>query len=506
MITSVDNLLDRITMYRLVLYVLLGQVGYAAVLGFWGAIGFSPLAIVASAAFLVVICWAANNLLAWAFNVPTNVESAAITGLILALIMDPGLTSGSFVLLGWAAILAMASKYILAFNHKHIFNPAVIAVLITGYALKQPASWWVGTATMLPATLIGGYLIVRKMRQEDVVGAFIAAALATICAVSVVERLTLSRELQQLLVASPLFFLASIMLTEPLTAPPTKGLKRIYAVLTGVLIIPQLHIGSIYSTPELALAVGNAFAFLVSPKYRVTLRLRRKQRVAPDIIDFVLLPSRPFAYAPGQYLECTLDHPRADERGNRRFFTLASSPTEDVVHLGVRFYRQGSTYKRAMATMDARSKLFGAQIAGDFTLPPDPKRKLVFIAGGIGITPYRSMLKYLLDTKQRRDIILIYINKSPQDIIYRDVLGEAQSKLGVKMLYALTDMETIPQNWGGHRGRVTAETLLQAVPDHRERTFYLSGPPDLVYAYERLLHEAGVHGRQIKRDFFPGLV
>lgn len=506
MITSIDNFLDRITMYRLVLYVLLGQVAFAVVLAFWGTLGYSPLAILVSAGFLVVMCWAANNLFAWAFGVPTNVESAAITGLILALIITPGRAPSDFILLGWAAILAMGSKYLLAINHKHIFNPAVIAVIITGYVLKQPAIWWVATAAMLPATVIGGYLVVRKLRQEDVVGLFLAAGVVTVVAASAVAHLTLTRELQQLLVESPVFFLGTIMLTEPLTAPPTRGLKRIYAVLVGILIVPQIHVGALYSTPELALAAGNVYAFFVSPKYRVALRLRRKVRIAPDIMDFMLLPSRPLSYAPGQYLECTLDHPHADDRGNRRFFTLASSPTEEVVRLGVRFYREGSTYKRALATMDARSKLFGAQIAGDFTLPRDPKRKLVFIAGGIGITPFRAMLKYLIDTKQRRDIILIYVNRTAQDIIYRDVLGEAQSKLGVKTLYALTDVNAIPQNWTGHRGRVTAEMLLQVVPDHSERTFYLSGPPDLVRGYERTLREAGVGRRQIKKDFFAGLV
>jgi ferredoxin-NADP reductase len=438
--------------------------------------------------------------------VPTNVESAAITGLILALILDPGLTPGSFLLLGWAAIMAMASKYLLAINHKHIFNPAAIAVVITGLALRQPASWWVGTAAMLPATIVGGYLIVRKLRQEDVVGAFVGTSILAVCVVSVVEHLSIARELNLLLVASPVFFLGAVMLTEPLTAPPTKPWKLTYAALAGVLVVPQVHLGSLYSTPELALVAANICAFAVGPKYRVSLRLKRKTRLAPDIMDFALLPSRPLAYAPGQYLECTLDHPHADERGKRRFFTLASSPTEGVVRLGVRFYREGSTYKHALATLDQRSTLYGAQIAGDFTLPRDPRRKLVFIAGGIGITPFRSMLKYLVDTKQKRDIILIYVNRTEQEIIYRDVLGEAQSRLSMKALYALTDEASIPPSWTGHRGRVTAETLLQMVPDHRERTFYLSGPPELVRAYERMLHEAGVRRGQIKQDLFAGLV
>ncbi len=99
-------------------------------------------------------------------------------------------------------------------------------------------------------------------------------------------------------------------------------------MLTGALFVPQLHIGALYSTPELALAVGNVFSWLVSPKQRVTLTLKRKARVAPSVVDFYFAPSQRLAFTPGQYLECTLAHPSADARGVRRYFTIASSPTE----------------------------------------------------------------------------------------------------------------------------------------------------------------------------------
>ena len=102
------------------------------------------------------------------------------------------------------------------------------------------------------------------------------------------------------------------MLTEPLTAPPTRDLKRIYAVLTGFLFIPQIHVLQLYSTPELALIVGNVFSYLVSPKRRVVLTLKKKTKLAPDILDFVFAPSRRLAFVPGQYIECTLEHPHPD--------------------------------------------------------------------------------------------------------------------------------------------------------------------------------------------------
>jgi ferredoxin-NADP reductase len=338
------------------------------------------------------------------------------------------------------------------------------------------------------------------------VGSFLAAALVTVCLVSLVQHLSLARELQQLLVQSPLFFFASIMLTEPLSAPPTRGLKSLYGAVVGVLFIPQIHVGSIYSTPELALLLGNLGSYLVSPSPTLVLQLRRKARLSPNIGEFAFKPAHKLDYAPGQYMEFTLGHTSPDSRGNRRYFTLASSPTEDIVRLGVRFYPQGSSYKHALASLGARAPILAAHIAGDFTLPADEREKLAFIAGGIGITPFRSMLRYLLDTSQRRDIVLFYANRVADDIVYKDVLGEAEARLGVKTVYTLTDPAAIPAKWAGARGRIDERMIAQHVPDYRERTFYLSGPPDMVRAYEQTLHVMGVRHTRIKKDYFPGLV
>lgn len=506
MITRIDTLLDRITMYRLVLYVLLGLIALAVILSFFSLLPFSPLALLLSTAFLVIMCWAANALLARIFAVPTNVESVYITALILTLIIDPIKSPGDFQFLGWAAILAMSSKYILAFNNKHIFNPAAIAVVITSYALGESASWWVGTVSMVPAVLLGGILLVRKLRQGEMITIFVAAALATICIVSFVQGLSVTRELQQLLLESPLIFFASIMLTEPLTAPPTQKLKRFYGLLTGIVFVPQLHIGPIYSTPELALVIGNVYSYIVSPKLKVVLKLKRKKKIASDIMDFVFTPSRKLLFEPGQYMEVTLAHPKPDSRGNRRFFTIASSPTEDGLHLGVRFYPKSSSFKRAFSRIDGRTNMVAGQIAGDFTLPRDTREKLVFIAGGIGITPFRSMVKYLLDTHQQRDIVLLYANKTADEIAYRDILSEAQTRLGIKVFCMLTNVDALPRNWPGFVGRIDQRMIQQAVPDYAERTFYLSGPLDMVKASERLLRNMHVRPDQIKTDFFPGFV
>ena len=502
----IDYLLDRITMYRLVLYVLIGLIGIATILSVFHLLHFAPIALIASTLFLVIICWAMNTILAQVFDVPANVESAYITALILALILDPAQSTLSFQFLGWAAILAMSSKYILAIYRKHVFNPAAIAVVITAFVLNESASWWVGTISMVPFALIGGLLVVRKLRQADMFGIFCATALVAACAITVLQRGSIVTTLQQLLVQSPLFFFAGIMLTEPLTAPTTKKWRRLYGALVGILFIPQVHIGSVYSTPELALVLGNIFAYIVSPKQKVVLKLSRKIKMAPGILDFVFKPSQRLSYQPGQYMEFTLEHPHPDSRGNRRYFTLASSPTENLVHVGIRFYEQGSSFKSALLRMDGRGNMLAAQIAGDFTLPSDPRQKLVFMAGGIGITPFRSMLKYLLDTRERRDIVLFYTNKTANEIVYKDVLSAAQTQLGIRVYYTLTDTAAVSRNWTGLVGRIDEQVIQDALPDYQERTYYLSGPPDMVRAYEWTLKHMKIRPEQIKKDFFPGLV
>jgi ferredoxin-NADP reductase len=222
-------------------------------------------------------------------------------------------------------------------------------------------------------------------------------------------------------------------------------------------------------------------------------------------MEFTFRPQPGLTFAPGQYMEFTLGHTKVDSRGNRRYFTLSSSPTENEMRLGVRFSRPGSSYKQALARLDGRTPLLGGQLAGDFTLPRQQARKLTFIAGGIGITPFRSMLKYLLDTNQRRDIILLYANRRVEEIVYQDILTDAQAKLGARVYYTLTDVRAAPRGWPGGRGRVDGPMVATLAPDYRERWYYLSGPPDMVRATADALRQLGVPRRQIKRDYFPGL-
>src|SRR5260221_9234270 len=120
--------------------------------------------------------------------------------------------------------------------------------------------------------------------------------------------------LKQCIYSSPIFFFAFVMLTEPLTTPPTKTFQWIYGVLVGVLFSPQFHIGSLYTTPEQALVIGNIFSYVVSPKYKVIATIQSKMQIAPNMFDFLFSQQKKLAFSPGQYMEWTLPHKNSDSR------------------------------------------------------------------------------------------------------------------------------------------------------------------------------------------------
>jgi ferredoxin-NADP reductase len=306
--------------------------------------------------------------------------------------------------------------------------------------------------------------------------------------------------LKETLRSSPLFFFAFVILTEPLTGPTRRLHRFVFAALVGIFFAPRIHIGFLYFTPELALLIGNLFAYAASPTGRFMLTLERIEQSTIDTYDFMFRPQRKLVFQAGQYLEWTLrlDHP--DNRGNRRYFTIASAPTEESVRLGVKFYPASSAFKRALSAMAPGDTIVASQLAGEFILPSNPDTKIAFLAGGIGITPFRSMLRYLLDRNEARPIVVLYGTETVQDIAYRDVLDAAEHELGIWTVYAVAR----GAERGQYPGHIDARLVREAIPDYRERIFYISGPQAMVKALRRVLHTMGVRRSRIKIDLFLG--
>ncbi|HKU18819.1 MAG TPA: hypothetical protein VJP80_06125 [Candidatus Saccharimonadales bacterium] len=488
-IGGIDRCLNGVTMYRLVLYGL-GLLYAAGVsLGFLGVTRLSGFGLLASLAILIAGCYAVNKVLAWAWDVGTNSESWLITALILGLILPPATTAPRALAISLAALLAMASKYIVAWRGKHLCNPAAFGAVAVGLLGIVSPTWWVGSKPMLPFTLIVGLLIIRKVRRFQLVIVFALVAIAIMLALGIDHGRTPQMIIEQSLTSWPSVFFASIMLTEPATMPPKRPMRLLYGALVGVLYAAQLQVGPVSVTPEMALVLGNICAFALSPRFAVVMRLKAKRQLTANSFEYVFAPQRPFSFQPGQYMEWTLPHKRVDSRGNRRTFTIASSPTEPDIRLGVKFYKPPSSYKQALLRMQPGDNLVARQLAGDFVLPKNPSQKLVLIAGGIGITPFRSQLKYLMDTKQQRDIALFYVVNDESDVAYRDILQAAQG-IGVRVFVVSP--------------RLTPEQLHTNAPDYQTRTFYISGPNGMVSHYAGWLHDQGVGIRRIVTDYFSG--
>jgi ferredoxin-NADP reductase len=249
------------------------------------------------------------------------------------------------------------------------------------------------------------------------------------------------------------------------------------------------------------LLLGNVFAFVVSPKLRVRLQLKEIQHISDRVYNYVFQPDRSFTFLPGQYMEWTLADVPYDSRGNRRTFTIASSPTEPTVQLGMKYYEPASTFKAAFQEMVPGDVLYGSQLAGNFTLNGNQKQKLAFIAGGIGITPFRSMIKYLTDTAAAADVVLLYIVSDPQEFAYIEQFKAARP-FGIQTLPIVTNASFTSPNF--ITAQVDADLIAKLVPDYAERLFYISGPSGLVDTSKGYLHDLGVAKRMIKTDHFSG--
>lgn len=505
-IPIIDNFLNSITMYRLTLYYLIVLVCAGIVLSFLGFLPFSPWDITIDTLITITFCYVGNLILSKVFKAPTNIESVFITALILVLIIPVKFPLNlSFFIL--ASAFAVGSKYLVTIEKQHIFNPAAAA--IAGVALlsaEHNATWWVGNPWMFPFVLIGGLLLVRKIEREDLVFTFLFFYLALVGAVSFFHSPSLDSVINTLQISvlkSPLFFFGFVMLTEPITSPSTIKYQRFYSYIVAVLYsTPQLRLFGFALTPELALSIGNVFSYIVNPKYKFFLKLKEKIKISPDTFIFNFGKIDNFKFIPGQYMEWTLPHKGTDLRGNRRYFSIASSPSEELM-IAVKFYEPSSSYKKAMLNMNSNQEIIASSLSGEFVLPKNYSMPIVFIAGGVGIAPFRSIIEDIIEKREKVNIVLLFANRTKEDIMFADLFEKAK-EFGVRTVYSLTKVESVSADWNGERGHITAEIIQRQVPDFKNRIFYISGPSPMVKSYESVLSSMGIPNSQIVVDYFPG--
>jgi len=480
-------------MYRVVLYGLIFLTGISLVFSFFGLTSVKTIPLSLSLTILVLSCVLSNILISKIFKIPINNESHYITALILFFIFEVDGSLNQYILLALSGVAAMSSKFVFSYKNKHIFNPAAFSAFVMGF-FGLAASWWIASSVLFFPVLIAGLLITRKIRKFRLFFTFFITAVASLLFYSLFKKVSVFETLFLSFTSWPLLFMGSVMVTEPQTTPPNKKLQTIYGAIIGFFASIQVPIFSLMVTPELAILIGDVFSYVVSPKLRLKLTLKEKNKLSDTTNEFIFKLPYKIHYLPGQYMEWTLPHGKADIRGIRRFFTIASSPTEEgIVSLGVKSYNPSSTFKRKLFSLIQGEIVWAASPAGDFTLPESAAKKLVFIAGGIGITPFRSMIKYLVDRKEKRDIVLFHV-AAGKEFVYKELLKEAE-KVGVK---------TVQVNLSADE-KLTPDVLKDEVSDFKSRTFYISGSNAMVHSHKDLLKKLGISNSKIITDYFPGL-
>ncbi len=213
-------------------------------------------------------------------------------------------------------------------------------------------------------------------------------------------------------------------------------------------------------------------------------------------------PAEFAAFKPGQYLVMTLEIPQPDVKGKIRSFSIASSPTEpDSLLVATR--ESGSTFKQTLAALTRESAVEIKGPVGRFVLEENAARPVVMIAGGIGITPFRSMIRYATDRGLPIPITLLYSNRMPEMITFRDDFDRWQiTNPNLRIIYTL---DSPPSSWAGQTGLINAEFLRKHVGDTGQSVYYVCGPPGMVdVMLATLKNDLGLPPEQVKFERFVG--
>ena len=232
-------------------------------------------------------------------------------------------------------------------------------------------------------------------------------------------------------------------------------------------------------------------------------RIKEKQEVAKQtlLVTFDLLGEE-VDFQPGQYFWVELpDIGYQDERGLRRHITVVTSPNERGV-LGLCTRLRDTAFKRTLDELEVGAEVDVEHPKGDYVLPPETDRPFVFIAGGIGITVFRCMLRYIVEEGLPHRVTLVYSNRDRESAAFLDELAEIErDNESIRLVLVMTD----DSGWEGETRRIDANVLRDHLDDELGEYVYLvAGPPGMVDAMETTLGEAGLPEEQVRLSRFAG--
>jgi ferredoxin-NADP reductase len=233
-------------------------------------------------------------------------------------------------------------------------------------------------------------------------------------------------------------------------------------------------------------------------------RLKEKEDLAEGTMGFHFAKPEGFQFKPGQYVDVTLIDPaETDSEGNIRSFSIASAPEDE--HLLVATRMRDTAFKRVlrMAHADLEVNMEGPM--GSFTLHNNSSKPAVFLAGGIGITPFSSILRHAARAKLPHKLYLFYSNRRPEDAAFMDVLRQLEEEnANFKFIPSMSEMNKSAQTWNGETGFINQEILARYLPSFQGPIYYIAGPPAMVTAMRQMLIAAGVDEDDVRTEEFSG--
>lgn len=221
------------------------------------------------------------------------------------------------------------------------------------------------------------------------------------------------------------------------------------------------------------------------------LKLIDKKKISGNIISFIFKPGKKLRWKAGQYLIYSLPHEPRDLRGKMRFFTISSAPYEKNPVITTKIGNMSSTFKKTLDKLKIGMEIEAKGPDGDFVIG-DLDKNYIFIAGGIGITPFISIIRELDFRKKPINVTLLYENKT-KDITFKDELDKiADLHPEFKLRYLISSV------------RINQEYLKNIIGDFRDYIFYVSGPDPMVEATVKLLKDLDTPEENIKEDYFSG--
>ena len=240
------------------------------------------------------------------------------------------------------------------------------------------------------------------------------------------------------------------------------------------------------------------------PAFTFSTSLVARDEIANGTVAFHLKRPDGFEFSAGQAVYVTLRNVAdRDAKGRVRTFTIASPPQDPELMIATR--RRDTSFKRGLMNSSLGTVIEIEGPYGDFSLHEHSTRPVVFLAGGIGVTPFRSMI---LDATKRglpQRLFLFYSNRGSKEAAFLPELTELQIRNpGFKLIATMTEAKEEGTDWSGERGHITKEMIVRYVGDIAAPVYYIAGPSAMASAMERVLRHAGVESRDIRTEAFSG--